>query len=535
MVQLILIALATFVSEDLTCIATGALIAAGTLGFLPGVLACVAGIFVGDLLLYFAGRLLGRPVVQWKPFRKMLSEEKLDLASRWLAERGASVVILSRFTPGLRLPTYVAAGVLKTRVCTFAAYFLLAAFLWTPVLVGAAAFLGRRLPLFAWFGPAMLLAGVSFRKLPWWRLSWRTRRRMVGWFRRKTRWEFWPAWLAYIPVVPYVLYLGVRHRSLTLFTPANPGIPSGGFVGESKSAILSNLGRVPEFVLLSGEQSVNARIAAVKQFMVTHNLPYPIVLKPDVGERGTGVKIVRNDEDLLSCLNMSPGDTIVQKYVAGLEFGIFYYRYPGQSQGRIFSITEKHFPAVIGDGVSSIRDLILRDERAVCLAALYLAQLKRAATDVPAAGESIALAELGSHCRGSIFLNGARLWTQGLAAAVDAMAQSHAGFYFGRFDVRSPSREDLQAGRFEVLELNGVSAEATHVYDPSVSLPDAYRTIFRQWRIAFEIGAINRRRGEIPIPLRDFLRLIATKSVAPERASQKKFRTWEYIRELGGL
>jgi len=39
--QLFLIALSTFVSEDLTCIGTGALIAAGKLGFIPGVLACI--------------------------------------------------------------------------------------------------------------------------------------------------------------------------------------------------------------------------------------------------------------------------------------------------------------------------------------------------------------------------------------------------------------------------------------------------------------------------------------------------------------
>ena len=212
--QLILIALATFVSEDLTCIATGALIASGMLGFLPGVLACVAGIFFGDLLLYFAGRLLGRPIVRWKPLRKILSEQKLDLASNWLAERGASVVILSRFTPGLRLPTYVAAGVLKTRFWTFATYFLLAAVLWTPALVGAAALLGRSLPQVAFFGPAILIVGVSCRKLPWRRPSWQTQRRMIGWIRRKTRWEFWPPWLAYIPVLPYVLYLGIKHRSL---------------------------------------------------------------------------------------------------------------------------------------------------------------------------------------------------------------------------------------------------------------------------------------------------------------------------------
>ena len=127
------------------------------LGFLPGVSACVAGIFFGDLLLYFAGRLLGRPIVRWKPLRRS-SEQKLDLASKWLAERGASVVILSRFTPGLRLPTYVAAGLLKTRFWTFASYFLLAAVLWTPLLVGAAVTRQESAPRL-FFGPALLLVG----------------------------------------------------------------------------------------------------------------------------------------------------------------------------------------------------------------------------------------------------------------------------------------------------------------------------------------------------------------------------------------
>ena len=104
--------------------------------------------------------------------------------------------------------------------------------------------------------------------------------------------------------------------------------------------------------------------------MMARKLTYPIVLKPDVGERGTGVTIARTGEDMHSYLKTSVGDMIVQKYIAGMEFGIFYYRYPGQSKGRIFSITEKHFPTVVGDGASSITDLVLRDERAVCLADL---------------------------------------------------------------------------------------------------------------------------------------------------------------------
>src|SRR5215472_18385018 len=110
MMQFLLIAVATFVSEDLTCIATGALIAAGKIGFLQGALACVLGIYFGDLLLYFAGRFIGRPILRWRPVRRLLTSQKLDAAAGWLEKRGASVVILSRFTPGLRLPTYVAAG-----------------------------------------------------------------------------------------------------------------------------------------------------------------------------------------------------------------------------------------------------------------------------------------------------------------------------------------------------------------------------------------------------------------------------------------
>src|SRR6185369_9271589 len=100
----LLLAAATLVSEDLTCIAAGALIAAGKLNAASGTLACALGIFFGDLLLYFAGRMLGRPALRWGPLRRMLTTESVDRASAWLAARGARVIFASRFTPGLRLP-----------------------------------------------------------------------------------------------------------------------------------------------------------------------------------------------------------------------------------------------------------------------------------------------------------------------------------------------------------------------------------------------------------------------------------------------
>ena len=442
----------------------------------------------------------------------MLTPQKLERATEWLCQRGVYVVVLSRFTPGLRLPTYVAAGMLKTRFWTFAVYFLGAAVLWTPVLVGGAAVLGKRLPHVALVGPLLLAVAAPWRKVLASKRFWQMRRRATGWIRRKTRWEFWPPWLAYLPVAPYILYLGIKHRSLTLFTAANPGIASGGFTGESKSRILAQLPQVPDFTTISGSLAPGDRLPIAKAFMEDRALSYPIVLKPDVGERGTGVAIARCEDEVRRYLENATQDTILQRYSGGLEFGVFYYRYPRQAQGYILSITRKLFPEVVGDGRATMTELVLRDNRAVCMAKAYLAN---SPDRIPEAGEHVRLVELGSHCRGAIFLDGGDLESEGLRHAIEAAAQSHPGFYLGRFDLRAASIAELQAGRFDILELNGVSAEPTHIYDPAVNIVEAYRVMFEQWRIAFEIGALNRKEGVTPMSLGALVRMVRSRSETP--------------------
>jgi hypothetical protein len=116
--------------------------------------------------------------------------------------------------------------------------------------------------------------------------------------------------------------------------------------------------------------------------------------------------------------------------------------------------------------------------------------------EVPPEGERVRLVEIGSHCRGALFLDGAWAKTAELEEAIDRVSRGFDGFYFGRYDIRTPSVEDFLRGRnFKVVELNGVTSEATHIYDPSNGLLDAYRVVFEQWRLAFEIGAANRARG----------------------------------------
>jgi membrane protein DedA with SNARE-associated domain len=113
---LVVSALSTFVSEDLTCAAVGALVGQGRLGFLPGALACFAGIFVGDLLLFLTGRYLGAFALARAPLRWFLSPERVAHCGAWLERRGPLVIFLTRFLPGTRLPTYFASGALGTRL-----------------------------------------------------------------------------------------------------------------------------------------------------------------------------------------------------------------------------------------------------------------------------------------------------------------------------------------------------------------------------------------------------------------------------------
>ena len=521
-VWVLLLAVATLLSEDLTCIAAGLLVAQGSLGFAPAVIGCASGIFLGDLGLYGLGR-LGRPWLERFPLRWIVRPRSVRRAELWFGRRGPVVIFLSRFLPGTRIATYVAAGLLGMGFLRFAVSLLVPVMLWVPAIVWISGKLGQRLfvhvqVLEAHSWPIFLgaLAGVWIlvgfgRSL----VTWRGRRGFVGRWIRWTRWEFWPPWLFYPPVIVYIAWLALRHRSATLFTAANPGFEAGGgFVGESKSQILGRLdsclrgttveGAVAEFEIIP-PGPLPQRLKSAKTFQARHG--WPVVLKPDVGQRGAGVVIARSDEDVEGYFVHAPDSAIIQVYVTGPELGIFWLRLPATDANpagppQIFSVTDKRLPEVVGDGKSTLESLILSDPRAVAMAPTYLDQHYDQLENVPAEGESVHLVELGTHCRGAVFLDGRHLTTPQLQTAMDALGDPFQGFSFGRFDLRAPSLDHFRRGEgIRVLEVNGVTSEATHIYDPHTSLLDAYKTLFEQWRLAFEIGRRQRQQGHEPIGL----------------------------------
>lgn len=517
------LAASTFVSEDLTLLTAGALAGQGQINLLLAIAACFFGVFVGDLLLFFAGRFLGRAALKRAPLRWLISEAALDRGARWLERNGLTAILLSRVTPGLRLPVYFAAGVLKTNLSVLALYFALAAFIWTPVLVIATAWFSFGtvtqpastrdfwLGILVVVGTVFILLNLILRLA-----TWRGRRLLAGAWKRRTRWEFWSLRTFYLPIVVYIGWLAIKFRSLSVFADANPAIPAGGFVGESKAEIYEGLRQsaaaaphLLRYELISQSLEIVEKLKIADEFMCENQLCFPVALKPNAGERGKGVFVVKSRDSLVKLLTASKLDLIIQEFAAGHEFSVFYYRYPKNPTGRIFAVTEKQFPFVIGDGRATLETLILRDKRAVALANAYFEINADRLDYIPATGEKVGLIEIGTHSKGAIFLDGNWVKTEILERKLDEICRGYAGFYFGRFDLRTGSIEGFKRGEdFKIIELNGVTSEATNIYDPKNSIFAAYRTLFKQWRIAFEIGAQNRELGRRSTSVRELLKLI---------------------------
>jgi hypothetical protein len=464
------------------------------------------------MLLYGLGRGLRSGLLRAEWFQRWFPADKLAAGERLIAEKGTRFLFASRFLPGSRLPGYLAAGALRYPWPKFMLILAAAVAVWTPLLCLLSLAFGMTvLPwLHDWrlwiaVPVAWLALATAARCLPM-LLTWRGRRLLWSRWIRLTRWEFWPSWAFYLPVALWIAWLALRHRSLTVVTLCNPGIPLSGLAMESKSAILTALGKGnPHAAGIATWTALRpglpeARLDALRSFMRAHALSYPIVLKPDVGERWQGVAIISDEVAATAYLTACVDVVIAQRYIGGLEFGVFYARQPGADRGDIISLAEKHPFSLHGDGEHTLEELVLAHPRAVAMAAYFAKKFAQEYSRIPGRGEEIKLAEIGTHCRGAIFTDARCHLTDALRRAVDDLTQPFSGFHYGRYDLRVPSIEDLKAGRnLQVLELNGMTAEPVHVYDPGYPLLRAWRDVCAGWTAAYAAGAALRGAGH-PVP-----------------------------------
>jgi hypothetical protein len=302
--------------------------------------------------------------------------------------------------------------------------------------------------------------------------------------------EFWNTHLFHLPIYLYWLYLSFKARSLFFFSAANPGIENGGLMGESKYKILKKIN--PKFVPKTLYYEIIPTLTDVLNDLTRTQINFPFVVKPDIGQGGWLIDMVYDERDLQSFISKIKMPFMIQEFVdAPIEVGILYYRFPGERKGRISSLAIKELLTITGDGVHSVRTLIERHPRGKS----QLRRLEKKGRinfdQILPEGEKLRLSFIGNHSYGTMFLNGNHLIDDQLSATFDNLCMEISGFYFGRFDIRCASIEDLKRGEFTILELNGVGSEPLHIFDPSEKLKNAYASAMEHWRVIFEISKLN--------------------------------------------
>lgn len=339
-------------------------------------------------------------------------------------------------------------------------------------------------------------------------------------FIRLRNWEYWPFEVVYVPIFFYWLWLSLKARSLFFFSAANPSIETGGMLGESKIDILNRISDAykPKTAFIE----VPTTLATIREQMARHQLNFPIIAKPNVGERGWRVEKIEDAAELKAYANDSRVDFLIQEYVdTPLELGIFYYRLPGEARGSISSVVRKEFLFIRGDGCSTVWELIQRNERARLQIDTLKTRYQEILSRILRRNETFTLVPIGNHSRGTKFLNANNLINDQLTQVFDHISQSIDGFYFGRYDLRCSSLDDLYEGKnIRILELNGAGAEPAHIYQPGFSLQEAYRVLFHHWRVLYEISRENNRRGIPYLKLGKAFRILKRIRIHKKRQQQ---------------
>jgi hypothetical protein len=312
---------------------------------------------------------------------------------------------------------------------------------------------------------------------------------------RLFNWERWPFFWIYFPISFIWAWYCIRSRSFWFFSSSNPTLTFGGFEGESKREMYEQLPKelYPATIYIDA----NAPFDQVKTQVEAGGFSYPFIVKPDIGMKGILFRKIDNEKQLQEYHHHIPVDYLAQELVEyPVELSVFYYRYPGEKKGTISGFIEKELLQVEGDGRSTLWDLIQNHPRAKFrLEEMRQRHLNRLEEVLPEA-KKFYLSYAGNHNRGARFINLTHEVDDQLREVFDKLSEKADKFYYGRYDVKCSSVDELKQGKkFTILEFNGAGAEPNHIYDAGLTLHQAHMEILKHWKVLFEISRINHKNG----------------------------------------
>ena len=295
--------------------------------------------------------------------------------------------------------------------------------------------------------------------------------------------------------MPVWLWYCVKARSFWFFTTSNPTLTFGGFEGESKQEMFDQLPQqyYPKTVYIPH----TLPFGEAEKLISSNKLNYPLAAKPDVGMMGFMFRKIESAEKLRSYHEKMPVKYIIQEYINyPLEVSVFYYRLPGEKKGTITGFLKKEYLTVTGNGKSTLLELILDYPRVRFRVDEMKAKHESRLHDIINNGEPYCLSNALNLSRGGKLISLAREKDEKLLAVFDGLSHYTGYFYYGRYDIKCKSIEDLKMGKnFSILEYNGCGAEPHHIYGNGHSLWQAYKIVLQHWKILYKISVSNHERG----------------------------------------
>lgn len=319
--------------------------------------------------------------------------------------------------------------------------------------------------------------------------------RIKQFFKKLANWELWNFYVLYAPISPVWFWYCLRSWSMWFFSSSNPTITFGGFEGEGKKEMYDQLPPllVPRTIYILHDWPYEQ----VKRKICEAGFTFPFIVKPDVGMKGILFRKIENEEQLIKYHERIPVEYIVQDIIElPVEVSVFYYRYPDQQRGVVSGFIHKELLHVTGDGTSNLKQLAEKHPRAKHrMEEMEHRHGHRFGRIIPA-GEIFYLSYAGNHNRGAHFTNLHKEIDADLLKVFDDLSHYTDKFYYGRYDIKTTSIEDLKKGKnFLVLEFNGCGAEPNHIYDCSMSIWQAYAVVLQHWKALYKISRYNHKNG----------------------------------------
>ncbi|MEO6453225.1 MAG: hypothetical protein ABIN97_04095 [Ginsengibacter sp.] len=310
-----------------------------------------------------------------------------------------------------------------------------------------------------------------------------------------THWEKWHYHLKYLPLYPAWLWYVLRSGSFWWFTPSNPTLTFGGFEGESKKEMYQQLppSTYPRSIYISPSVSFEA----AKKLFIDNGFNYPFAVKPDVGMMGFMFRRIDNVEQFKKYHAIMPANYILQELIQyPFEVSVFYYRFPNQQEGNITGFIKKEMLQVEGDGLSTLWQLILNHPVARFRLDEMRSKHESLLEKIIPAGVLFPLSLAGNLSRGGKLISLAHEKNEGLLKVFDNLSHYTRHFYYGRYDIKCLSIQDLKEGKnFSILEYNGSGAEPHHIYGNGNTLLQAYKIILHHWKVLYKISKQNYKNG----------------------------------------